>query len=335
MERSVNRENSNGTEDSVVASWLETIDPNPDIHALFCQFDAAYFWGRLAACEVRWSTRMTLCAGQCHYEYPQGLCSIRLSKSLLQYRPRKDLVETLLHEMIHAYLFVTSNNRDRDGHGPEFQKHMHRINKAAKTNITIYHSFHDEVDFHRTHWWRCNGPCQLRRPFYGWVKRAMNRAPGPNDYWWKNHMETCGGTFVKVKEPEKTKANGKTLVRSKGKPLLNKNSTQTVITTAFKRASKDQAKKPFVPFSGVGHVLGSRSKSNASCSSSSMGNTVAGRKVLAGTKKFQSARSGNCSAGDSIIDLTEHNAFSLPSNTVSDKLCSCACTHMLCAFGIV
>lgn len=39
--------------------------------------------------------------------------------------------------MIHAYLFVTANNRDRDGHGPEFQKHMHRINKECGCNITV------------------------------------------------------------------------------------------------------------------------------------------------------------------------------------------------------
>lgn len=41
------------------------------------------------------------------------------------------------HEMIHAYLFVTHNNRDRDGHGPEFHKHMNRINKEAGTNISV------------------------------------------------------------------------------------------------------------------------------------------------------------------------------------------------------
>jgi hypothetical protein len=41
------------------------------------------------------------------------------------------------HEMIHAFLFVTHNNRDRDGHGPEFHYHMYRINKEAGTNITV------------------------------------------------------------------------------------------------------------------------------------------------------------------------------------------------------
>ena len=39
--------------------------------------------------------------------------------------------------MIHAYLFVTNNNRDRDGHGPEFQYHMNRINQETGTNITV------------------------------------------------------------------------------------------------------------------------------------------------------------------------------------------------------
>lgn len=34
------------------------------------------------------------------------------------------------------------------------------------------------------------------------VRRAMNRAPGPNDLWWKEHQLTCGGTFIKVREPE-------------------------------------------------------------------------------------------------------------------------------------
>lgn len=34
------------------------------------------------------------------------------------------------------------------------------------------------------------------------VKRSMNRAPGPNDNWWAQHKATCGGSFVKVKEPE-------------------------------------------------------------------------------------------------------------------------------------
>ncbi|XP_069185021.1 DNA-dependent metalloprotease SPRTN isoform X1 [Procambarus clarkii] len=182
-------------------SW-EMIDPNPDIHMLFLTFNDQFFWGRLLGVEVKWSPRMTLCAGVCSYEGRGGLCSVRLSMPLLKLRPRKDLIETLLHEMIHAYLFVTANNRDREGHGPEFHKHMYRINGVAGTKISVFHSFHDEVDVYRQHIWQCNGPCKTRRPYFGLVKRAMNREPGPRDPWWERHRQSCGGVYTKIQEPE-------------------------------------------------------------------------------------------------------------------------------------
>lgn len=108
--------------------------------------------------------------------------------------------------MIHAYLFLKGGARgqiDRDGHGPAFQDKMNWINSVAGTRITVYHSFHAEVDYQRQHWWRCEGPCRNRPPYHGWVKRCMNRAPGPSDRWWSDHQGSCGGKYVKVKEPEK------------------------------------------------------------------------------------------------------------------------------------
>jgi hypothetical protein len=36
------------------------IDPNPDIHALFIEYDRLFFDGKLVGCEVKWSKRMTL-----------------------------------------------------------------------------------------------------------------------------------------------------------------------------------------------------------------------------------------------------------------------------------
>ncbi|CAF0863187.1 unnamed protein product [Brachionus calyciflorus] len=179
-------------------TW-ELIDPCPDIRAMFQEFDKLYFWNRLGSCIVEWSKRMTICAG-IFYLREGGI--IRLSEPLLQYRPRKDLVETLLHEMIHAYLYLTRNFKDRGEHGDEFKSHMNRINKLANTNITIYHSFHDEVKHARQHVWRCNGPCQKMPPFFGFVKRSMNRAPGKSDTWWAGHQAKCNGTFEKVSEPE-------------------------------------------------------------------------------------------------------------------------------------
>ena len=79
----------------------------------------------------------------------------------------------------------------------------------------IYHSFHDEVRLYKQHWWKCNGPCQYRRPFYGLVKRATNRAPGQTDFWWAQHKATCNGTFIKIKEPEEYTAKKKKLESAK------------------------------------------------------------------------------------------------------------------------
>lgn len=261
---------------SVVDPSFELLDPCPDIHALFIQFDTRFFGGSLACCEVKWSPRMYSCAGICSYEIRGGLgglCSIRLSKPLLSLRPRKDLVETLLHEMIHAYLFVKERNRDRDGHGPHFQSHMHRINQEGGTNITIYHSFHDEVRLYKQHWWRCSGPCKDRRPFFGYVKRTCNRAPGPNDRWWSQHQMSCGGEFVKVKEPDgfgKKKSSKKTNGSEKSittGPVPKKSVTppKKTLDDFFKKTTTPPAPR----FTGSGQKLGGPSTSTANTSSAS------------------------------------------------------------------
>lgn len=144
---------------------------------------------------------MTLCAGLCSFQPVSGFCSIRLSEPLLRLRPRSDMVNTLLHEMIHAYVFVATPVRDHEDHGPLFQSHMHRINQAANTKITVFHTFHDEVNSYRKHVWQCNGPCRRTPPYFGFVKRSMNRVPGPSDRWWADHERNCGGTYIKTKEP--------------------------------------------------------------------------------------------------------------------------------------
>ncbi|XP_072749863.1 DNA-dependent metalloprotease SPRTN [Anoplolepis gracilipes] len=228
---------------TLVDKALELIDPTPNIHTLFVQFNARFFWNVLTPVQIKWSNRMTSCAGVCTFHSRNKECIISLSAPLLKLRPRKDLVETLLHEMIHAYLFLTNNDRDRDGHGPNFCKHMYRINKEAGTNITIYHNFHDEVRLYKQHWWKCNGPCQHRPPFFGTVRRSMNRAPGPTDYWWSEHQRKCNGEFIKIKEPAKFKLHPKHSDKSKSKDQKpNKN----IIDMWFKKNTSviDATAKP-------------------------------------------------------------------------------------------
>uniref|UniRef100_A0A5F5PNG7 DNA-dependent metalloprotease SPRTN n=2 Tax=Equus TaxID=9789 RepID=A0A5F5PNG7_HORSE len=195
----------------VDASW-ELVDPTPDLQALFVQFNDRFFWGQLEAVEVKWSMRMTMCAGICSYEGRGGMCSIRLSEPLLKLRPRKDLVE-------------------------------------------VYHTFHDEVDEYRRHWWRCNGPCQYKQPYYGYVKRATNRAPSAHDYWWAEHQKTCGGTYIKIKEPENYSKKGK------GKTTQGKQP----VSAAENRDKPSRGETQLViPFSGKGYVLGETSNSLSS-----------------------------------------------------------------------
>ena len=39
--------------------------------------------------------------------------------------------DTLLHEMIHAYLFTNGQHRRDGDHGPRFRAKMHEINSSA------------------------------------------------------------------------------------------------------------------------------------------------------------------------------------------------------------
>ncbi|KAH8343047.1 hypothetical protein KR059_004310 [Drosophila kikkawai] len=194
----------NQTQNLVHPGW-ELVDPSPDIYSMFSRFNQKFFQDRLGAVVLEWSKRMFSCAGICYQRSNRYIkeVTIRLSEPLLKLRPRKDLVETLLHEMIHAYFFILNVREGNGGHGPNFKQKMNMINKVAGTNITVYHSFHDEVAAYRTHIWRCTGICQNHTPFMGWVKRTSNRAPGPSDQWWEKHQRDCGGTFMKVSEPTK------------------------------------------------------------------------------------------------------------------------------------
>ncbi|VEN42915.1 unnamed protein product [Callosobruchus maculatus] len=183
----------------------ELLDPTPNIQKLFKDFNKKYFEGKIKGVAVVWGKLLDEAGVTIFRERVRRRdydCRIVLSAPLLRLRPRADLINTLLHEMIHAFLFVTFNEKERAEHGPEFKKHMRRLNKDAGTAITIYHDFHDEVDLYtKQHWWRCNGPCQKWRPNFGLVRKMRNKPPGPSERWWKKHSRDCGGTFIKVRKP--------------------------------------------------------------------------------------------------------------------------------------
>lgn len=228
---------------------LELLDPIPDIYALFQMFDIRFFNRTLSqhAVTLSWSPRMTTTAGLCRWSPRSGLCEIRLSQPLLKLRPRKDLVETLIHEMIHALLFVTHEDDNHESHGQQFHFNMYRINREGGCHITVYHNFHDEVKHYKKHVWRCTGPCRERQPYFGYVSRACNRPPQPHDFWWSKHAASCDGKFVKIEGPEK---NDKTKEK-KGKTDVKEKSGVQDIRTFFSSGSSSST------FPGEGQVLGS------------------------------------------------------------------------------
>jgi predicted SprT family Zn-dependent metalloprotease len=176
-----------------------------DVYDYFAVYNDLYFDGKLGCVRLEWSKRMTTCAGIFYTKSTEYI--IRLSEPLLKFRTIKEIKETLLHEMIHAWVQIEHLDQrdDRSGHGYNFKTKMYEINKSTGFNITVYHTFHDEVSYHKKHVWRCDGECKNKHPYYGYVRRAMNRAPGKNDLWWDQHLKTCGGKFIKIEEPENKK----------------------------------------------------------------------------------------------------------------------------------
>lgn len=144
--------------------------------------------------------------------------------------------------------------------------------------MKVYHDFHDEVDLYRQHWWRCSGPCQRRPPYYGMVKRAMNRAPSERDPWWAEHRQKCGGSYTKVKEPEDygkkkkklkdetdSSSNKSTSKGEEGMPKIyelwkNENTSDVHSGTKDKennmQKSNVETAPTVIPFTGKGVVLG-------------------------------------------------------------------------------
>jgi predicted SprT family Zn-dependent metalloprotease len=199
-----------------------------DVYEYFALYNTLFFGDKLGAVSLEWSKRMTLCAGIFSVRNFQAI--IRLSEPILKFRNTDEIKETLLHEMIHAWIHVErlDMSDDRSGHGINFQKKMHEINKNTGLNITIYHSFHDEVEYYKKYVWKCNGPCQIEPPYFGLVKRSMNRAPSKSDYWWEDHKKKCGGQFLKIEQPSsinkdcKKEENNKKKIK---KQISNKNKT--------------------------------------------------------------------------------------------------------------
>ncbi|GIQ83764.1 hypothetical protein KIPB_005134 [Kipferlia bialata] len=173
------------------------LSPFVDLQELFQFCNEQYFRGMLSAVKVEWSSkRCTASAGLCICDPPitpggPVNITIRISEPLHKYRPQSDLIETLLHEMIHAYLFVQGDYRH--SHGPRFYAEMDRVNResgGAMPSGTHHHDFEEEVNHYQSHIFMCPG-CRHQ------YARAMNR--------WPDMCPTCLCEVVKIAEPVPSK----------------------------------------------------------------------------------------------------------------------------------
>ncbi|HEY8298717.1 MAG TPA: SprT-like domain-containing protein [Candidatus Baltobacteraceae bacterium] len=99
-----------------------------DLQLLFAELNNFHFNGEVPACRIRYNARFSNSAGRITYSVRPLL--IELSPKHFQTHPEA-LRETLLHEMIHAWLF----DRHRDtGHGARFKKKMRECGLTS-----IYH----------------------------------------------------------------------------------------------------------------------------------------------------------------------------------------------------
>ena len=101
----------------------------PDVttlQLLFAELNYAHFNGEVPAHRIAYNARFTNLAGRITYRPP----TIELSVRHLEKHP-KSLRETLLHEMIHAWLFAT---RGDTGHSAAFKRKMREVGLSS-----IYH----------------------------------------------------------------------------------------------------------------------------------------------------------------------------------------------------
>ncbi|KAI0516290.1 hypothetical protein KFK09_008962 [Dendrobium nobile] len=181
----------------------------PDIQNLFRHYNALYFDDALGACIVNWAPRMRRSIGTCRY-IEAGHCEIHMSKPLLKLRSSSDLKNSLLHEMVHAFLWIKRNNKSRSRHDNYFWAKANEINSSCKNddqrpcsgyNISDQHMFHDEAETATVHHWMCKSCGHV-------IKRDMDRGScSPSDPGgdcgnlsceWHRHKKLCSGLHNKA-----------------------------------------------------------------------------------------------------------------------------------------
>ncbi|XP_049536297.1 DNA-dependent metalloprotease dvc-1-like [Anopheles darlingi] len=180
------------------------IEVLPDIRALFDKFDSLYFQSRFKSknFNIVWSDTMGSSCTNRNFNDEHGRYTIALNAPLLALRPRIEIISVILHEMIHAFLKLEKIIEPDNGHGDNFRKIMIFLNNMLQTNISFSHKLYNTNMLCRTQWYRCTGICHNYKPFHG-IVRSTEGPPSLHNEWWKDHSDSCGGTYYKIYEMSK------------------------------------------------------------------------------------------------------------------------------------
>ncbi|KAI0524849.1 hypothetical protein KFK09_004238 [Dendrobium nobile] len=201
-------------------------EPRPDIHELFCYYNSLYFSEALGTCILSWAPCLTSMPASCDC-IEEGLCEIQLSVPLLKSRSSTDLKNILLHEMIHAFLWIIHKNNNHSEHGSKFWNIANLINSNHKDDdqrpsngyhITARHGFQNEENTHDAHLWMCTSCGDFN-------KGGMNGEPSPSGCLennggddcgnilcgWHRHKKLCPGQYEKVVDVSAFKNKGKSI----------------------------------------------------------------------------------------------------------------------------
>ncbi|CAF0887571.1 unnamed protein product [Brachionus calyciflorus] len=163
------------------------------VEKIFDFFSNSLFRKILKNVKIEWSSRLRSTAASTILDrnVDESICVvIRLASNLLQKLSRVDLIQILLHEMIHAFLGLAIGDFDA-GHTLSFRKILKKINYILKLDIPIEHDYVETLDL--AYIWQCTKCKEKRIRFY-------NIPPTQNQRG--EHAAKCNGSFKKVKSPK-------------------------------------------------------------------------------------------------------------------------------------
>lgn len=167
------------------------LNPQTQLGELFDILDKTYFDGLFSDynIDVKWSAKMKKKAGACGYKRGVKLLKITLSTPILSSRSNWEIIDILLHEMVHAYTIIKNLKLD---HGSDFQACADKIRKKGGYEIKTCHRFFKEAKASNTFFWKCD-QC------YTVVGRTNKRKPTFKHGF---HNIPCNGVFRQTSKCE-------------------------------------------------------------------------------------------------------------------------------------